>query len=92
MITSVAVGKRPVVTPALEVEVRGSGPHIGKSQVLELIRRTLAIHGYGDVVVIKQDQDQPYWTARHDVELHNTNPDLQITLIDNNQKTVGVKA
>ncbi|MNQ58979.1 hypothetical protein D3C85_731990 [compost metagenome] len=90
MITEVAVGKRP--SPVLEVEIRGNGPHTGKSQVMELIRRTLEANGYGGIKLVKQDDDQQHWLSRHDDELRNTRSDVSITLIDNNQKPVGVKA
>lgn len=90
MITNMDV--RKLSAPVLEIEIRGGGPHIGKSRVLELIRRTLEQHGYGNLTVVKQDNDQQHWVSRHTEELSNTNPATQITLIDNNQKPVGVKA
>lgn len=86
MITQVTVAKKP--DPVLEVEVRGSGPHIGKSCVMEVIKRALEQHGYTGVKLIKQDSDQEFWDARHDVELRATGPmtTMSITLIDNNRK------
>jgi hypothetical protein len=92
VIKSVVVAPRP--DPVLEVEVRGNYPHIGKSRVMELIKRTLEKHGYTGVQVVKQDADQQFWDARHDDELRAVDSltTMNITLIDNNQKPVGVNA
>jgi hypothetical protein len=92
VITQVAVAKRP--EPVLEVEVRGNYPHIGKSRVMEVIKRALEKNGYSGVKLTKQDNDQPFWDARHDEELRASDSltTMSITLIDNNQKTLGVKA
>lgn len=86
MIKSVTVAQRP--EPVLEVEVRGNYPHIGKSRVMEVIKRALEKNGYSGVQVIKQDSDQPFWDARHDEELRASDSltTMSITLIDNNRK------
>lgn len=91
VITQVTVAKKP--DPVLEVEVRGNLPHIGKSCVMEVIKRALEQNGYTGVKLIKQDNDQPFWDARHDEELRATGSltTMSITLIDNNQKPVGAK-
>lgn len=91
VIHHIAVTQKP--DPVLEVEVRGNLPHIGKSRVMEVIKRALEKNGYAGVKVIKQDNDQPFWDARHDEELRASDSltTMSITLIDNNQKPVGAK-
>lgn len=86
VIHHIAVAKRP--DPVLEVEVRGNLPHIGKSRVMEVIKRALEKNGYSGVKVIKQDNDQTFWDARHDEELRASDSltTMSITLIDNNRK------
>jgi hypothetical protein len=92
VIHHIAVTQKP--DPVLEVEVRGNLPHIGKSRVMEVIKRALEKNGYAGVKVIKQDNDQTFWDARHDEELRASDSltTMSITLIDNNQKPVGAKA
>lgn len=86
VIHQIAVTQKP--DPVLEVEVRGNLPHIGKSRVMEVIKRALEKNGYAGVKVIKQDNDQTFWDARHDEELRASDSltTMSITLIDNNRK------
>lgn len=88
---SVTVGKRP--EPELEIEIRGSRPHIGKSRVMELIQRTLRDHGFTGVTVVSQDNDQQHLTSLHNDELRANDflKTMPITLIDNNAKLTGAK-
>jgi hypothetical protein len=92
-IRSVAVATRPA---EIEIELRGSRPHIGKSFVAEIIRRALADHGL-KATVISQDGDSEMFQARSEDELrdaaagigYNTAP--TITILDNNVRTQGSK-
>jgi hypothetical protein len=92
VITATSVSIRP--EPELEIEIRGNRPHIGKSRILELIRRTLLEHGFSGVKVVSQDNDQAHHEALHAPELRADGflKEMPITLIDNNQKLTGVKA
>ncbi|MCO6704732.1 S80 family phage morphogenetic serine protease [Streptomyces sp. CHB9.2] len=91
VITATRVAPRP--EPELEIEIRGNRPHIGKSRVIELIRRTLEEHGYTGVKVVSQDNDQKHFESLHAPELRADGflQQMPITLIDNNQKLSGVK-
>lgn len=86
LIKSVSVNKVVQVQPKLEIEIRGNRPHIGKSKVMELIRRTLIANGYGQLVNISQDRDSLHWASRHNAELVCDDSDLTVVLVDNNGK------
>jgi hypothetical protein len=65
-VQSVSVGRRSSEA-VLEIDVRGSRPHIGKSYVSELIRRTLAEHGI-KANVVSGDNDQALFQNQTDEE------------------------
>lgn len=92
-IQSVSVVTRDVL---LEVELRGSRPHIGKFVVAEITRRALAKHGL-NVSVVSKDGDHEMFKERTDEELaimaHQIRTTLNpmIRVIDNNSRVKGSK-
>lgn len=92
-IRAVSVATRPV---ELEIDIRGSRPHIGKSHVAEIIRRALATHGFA-VKVDSTDNDSGMFQLLTDAELlensrgihHKLTP--QVTILDQNARTQGKK-
>lgn len=88
---SVAPTVRVLPEPALEIEVRGSIPGIGKTQVTEIIRRALLQNGFTNLDVVCQDGDITKYDGHENPDLANGRPELKVTLLDNNAKITGVK-
>lgn len=88
------VGKRTDRPTEIELEVRGSRPHIGKSYIAELLRRTLAEHGLS-VNVVSGDNDQAMFQHQTASEFKANFAGMvgklspKITIVDNNVRTEG---
>ena len=82
-IQSVSVAQRP--RGELSVEIKGSRPHLGKSVVAELIRRTLVKHGFADVEVVSTDNDQIHFIEKDLSELGEHITANKIRIVDENR-------
>jgi hypothetical protein len=90
------VAVRKIEPAQIEIEIRGSRPHIGKSYVTELIRRTLAENGI-EANVVSGDNDQHIFQNQHPDEFRSNFKDMAgrlksaFTIIDNNARIQGKK-
>lgn len=82
-IQAVSVAQRP--RGELSVEIKGSRPHLGKSVVAELIRRTLVKHGFSDVEVVSTDNDQHHFIEKDLSELGEHVTGSKVRIVDENR-------
>lgn len=90
------VAVRKIEPGEIEIEIRGSRPHIGKSYVTELIRRALAEHGI-EAKVVSGDNDQHIFQNQHPSEFNSNFKNMAgrlkstFTILDNNARIQGKK-